>query len=56
LAAKPFLDYPVGTKSQPQEYTLDLSHAQLIELNKALKAMADHPVRTAPRDLMIWPR
>ena len=52
----PFLDYPIGTKYQPEEHVLELSHAHLIELNGALKAMAGRPVRYALRDFTIWPR
>jgi glyoxylase-like metal-dependent hydrolase (beta-lactamase superfamily II) len=52
----PFLDYPVGTKYQPEEHVLELSHAHLVELNEALKSMAGHPVRYALRDFTIWPR
>lgn len=52
----PFLDYPIGTKYQPEEHVLELSHAHLVELNEALKAMAGRPVRYALRDFTIWPR
>lgn len=52
----PFLDYPIGTKYQPDEHVLELSHAHLIELNEALKTMAGRPVRYALRDFTIWPR
>jgi glyoxylase-like metal-dependent hydrolase (beta-lactamase superfamily II) len=52
----PFLDYPVGTKYQPEEHVLELSHAHLVELNEALKSMHSHPVRYALRDFTIWPR
>jgi glyoxylase-like metal-dependent hydrolase (beta-lactamase superfamily II) len=52
----PFLDYPIGTKYQPKEHVLQLSHAHLIELNEALKAMAGRPLRYALRDFTIWPR
>jgi glyoxylase-like metal-dependent hydrolase (beta-lactamase superfamily II) len=51
----PFLDYPVGTKYQPQEHVLELSHAQLVELNEALKGMSGDVVRYAMRDFTIWP-
>jgi hydroxyacylglutathione hydrolase len=51
----PFLDYPVGTKYQPEEHVLELSHAHLVELNEALKSMSGHPVRYALRDFTIWP-
>ena len=52
----PFLDYPIGTKYQPEEHVLELSHAHLIELNETLKAMAGRQVRSAMRDFTVWPR
>ncbi len=51
----PFLDYPIGTKYQPEEHVLQLSHAHLVEMNEALKAMNGHVVRYALRDFTIWP-
>jgi len=51
----PFLDYPIGTKYQPEEHVLQLSHAHLIEMNEALKSMNGHVVRYALRDFTIWP-
>ncbi len=55
-SSTPFLDYVVGTKYQPNEHVLELSHADLVELNDALKGMNGHPVRYALRDFTIWPR
>lgn len=55
-AKMPFLDYPVGTKYQPDEHVLELSHAHLAELNDALRSMNEKPVRYAMRDFTIWPR
>jgi len=55
-SSTPFVDYPVGTKYQPEEHVLELSHAQLVELNEALKPMGDHAVRYALRDFTIWPK
>jgi hydroxyacylglutathione hydrolase len=55
-SSTPFLDYPVGTKYQPEEHVLELSHAQLVELNEALKTMGDHAVRYALRDFTVWPK
>lgn len=51
-----FLDYPIGTKYQPDEHVLELSHAHLIELDVTLKGMAGRPVRYALRDFTVWPR
>jgi hydroxyacylglutathione hydrolase len=54
-SSTPFLDYPVGTKYQPEEHILELSHAHMVELNEALKAMNGSVVRYALRDFTIWP-
>jgi glyoxylase-like metal-dependent hydrolase (beta-lactamase superfamily II) len=55
-SSTPYLDYPVGTKYQPDEHQLALSRGTLLELHEALEAMRDKPVRMALRDLTIWPR
>ena len=54
-ARTPFLDYPVGTKFQPDEHVLELSRGQLLELADALDAMSGSVVRRAMRDFTIWP-
>jgi glyoxylase-like metal-dependent hydrolase (beta-lactamase superfamily II) len=54
-ARTPFLDYPVGTKFQPDEHTLELSRGHLLELNDALEQMGGNVVRRAMRDFTIWP-
>src|SRR5262249_18174547 len=51
----PYVDYPVGTKYQPEEHSLELGRAHLLELNLALKRMRDKPLRLALRDFTIWP-
>jgi hydroxyacylglutathione hydrolase len=53
-ARTPYLDYKVGTKYQPDEHSLELGRAQLLELNDALSRM-HAPARLALRDLTIWP-
>jgi hydroxyacylglutathione hydrolase len=55
-ANTPYLDYPVRTVYQPDEHPLALSRGTLLELNEALIAMRDKPVRYALRDFTIWPR
>ncbi|HKV98899.1 MAG TPA: MBL fold metallo-hydrolase [Vicinamibacterales bacterium] len=55
-ARTPYLDYPVGTKYQPDEHVLELGRAQLLELNDTLTAMNGKIVRTAMRDFTIWPQ
>ena len=52
----PYLDYPVGTKYQPEEHPLALSRAQLLELAAGLEEMKSHPMRRAFRDFTIWPK
>ena len=52
----PYLDYPVGTKYQPQEHELPLARAHLLELDLALEEMQSHPVRIALRDFTVWPK
>lgn len=51
----PFLDYPVGTKYQPDEHVLELGRSHLIELNDALRSMNGTVTRMAMRDFTIWP-
>lgn len=55
-ARTPYLDYPVGTKYQPDEHVLELGRGQLLELNDALVAMNGTIVRMAMRDFTIWPQ
>jgi glyoxylase-like metal-dependent hydrolase (beta-lactamase superfamily II) len=54
--AVPYKDYPIGTKDQPEEHELALSRGALLELEDALHAMGDKPVRMALRDFTIWPK
>ena len=51
----PYLDYPVGTKFQPDEHALELASGQLLELNLALAQMEGHVVRRTFRDFTVWP-
>ncbi len=51
----PYLDYPIGTVSQPDEHALELGRAHLLELNEALQNMNGKIVRMAFRDFTIWP-
>ncbi len=55
-ARTPFLDYPIGTKFQADEHTLELSRGQLLELNDALGQMGSAIVRRAMADFTIWPK
>jgi hydroxyacylglutathione hydrolase len=51
----PFLDYPEGTTSQPDEHGLALGRAHLLELADALDEMAPGVERRRLRDFTIWP-
>ena len=52
----PFRDYPVGTVDQPDEHGLDLTTAQLFELDSAVQTMRGRLTRTLLRDVTIWPQ
>jgi hydroxyacylglutathione hydrolase len=54
-ARTPFLDYPVGTRFQPDEHALELSRGHLLELNDALQQMGGAVTRRAMRDFTVWP-
>ena len=51
----PFVDYPQGTKHQPEEHALELGRAHLLELQAALRDMGGTIQRRALRDFTIWP-
>jgi hydroxyacylglutathione hydrolase len=48
-----FLDYPRGTVYQPEEHSLDLTRAHVIELNDAFLKMADKPATIALPEFTI---
>jgi hydroxyacylglutathione hydrolase len=54
-ARTPFLDYPIGTRFQPDEHVLELSRGHLLELNDALERMGSVVVRRAMADFTVWP-
>ena len=55
-ARTPFVDYPEGTVSQPDEHDLALGRAHLLELDQTLSSLdLDHLPRVALRDFTIWP-
>jgi hydroxyacylglutathione hydrolase len=54
--ATPFVDYPIGTTYQPQEHTLELGRAHLLELLAALEQIQSKPVKLALRDFTVFPR
>jgi hydroxyacylglutathione hydrolase len=51
----PYVDYPEGTTYQPDEHTLELGRAHLLELNDALTEMHGTIVRRVLRDFTVWP-
>ena len=55
-SSTPFVDYPVRTTYQPQEHSLELGRAHLLELLAGLEAMQANPQRAFFRDFTIWPR
>jgi glyoxylase-like metal-dependent hydrolase (beta-lactamase superfamily II) len=48
-----YLDYPRGTTYQPEEHTLELSRAHVIELNEAFIALKAKPEKTAMPETTI---
>jgi hydroxyacylglutathione hydrolase len=48
-----FLDYPRGTVYQPEEHSLDLTRAHVIELNDAFVKMGDKPATVALPEFTI---
>lgn len=50
-----YLDYPIGTVYQPDEHSLELGRAHLLELNQALRDLNGKMERLAFRDFTIWP-
>jgi glyoxylase-like metal-dependent hydrolase (beta-lactamase superfamily II) len=52
----PYVDYPVGTKDQPNEHGLDLTPAQLFELDSAVQTMRGRFRRVLLRAVTIWPQ
>jgi hydroxyacylglutathione hydrolase len=55
-SATPYVDYPVGTKFQPEEHSLELGRAHLLELLAGLEALQGKPARAFFRDFTIWPK
>jgi hydroxyacylglutathione hydrolase len=51
----PFVDYPQGTRYQPDEHALELGHAHLLELDTALDRMTGGIERRVLRDFTVWP-
>jgi glyoxylase-like metal-dependent hydrolase (beta-lactamase superfamily II) len=52
----PFLDYPRGTKYQPDEHVLELNRGVLLELDAALTSLNGKPARVVLRDVILSPQ
>ena len=55
-ARTPFTDYPVGTQDQPDEDRLELSRAELVTLDSAVRTMRGRITRTRLPRFTIWPK
>jgi len=51
----PYVDYPEGTTFQPDEHSLELGRAHLLELQEALRQMGEAVQRRSLRDFTVWP-
>jgi diguanylate cyclase (GGDEF)-like protein len=54
-ARTPFTDYPVGTQDQPDEDRLELSRAELVTLDSAVRSMRGRFARVRLPRFTIWP-
>jgi glyoxylase-like metal-dependent hydrolase (beta-lactamase superfamily II) len=51
----PYVDYPQGTRYQPDEHVLELGRAHLLELQDALRSIGTPLQRRVLRDFTVWP-
>jgi hydroxyacylglutathione hydrolase len=51
-----YLDYPRGTTYQPEEHSLELTRANVIELNEAFISIKANPEKTALSEITITTR
>ncbi len=54
-SSTPARDYPQGTVDQPSEHALQLTRAQLVELDSVVQRMRGNFVRTVMADYTVWP-
>lgn len=54
-ARTPFTDYPIKTQDQPNEDRLELSRAELVTLDSAVRGMRGRFTRTRMQRFTIWP-
>ena len=52
----PYVDYPIGTKYQPEEHSLELGRAHLLELLEGLESQHGEPKKVFYRDFTIFPK
>jgi glyoxylase-like metal-dependent hydrolase (beta-lactamase superfamily II) len=52
----PYLDYPRGTTYQPNEHRLELTRANVLELNEAFQSIKDKPDKLALPDFTVQPQ
>ena len=55
MSNKPTIDYPTGTKFQPDEHRLPLTVKDLVLLNSTLKKIGDTPTYQKLADFIIYP-
>ena len=55
-SSAPFVDYPTGTRYQPNEHSLELSRSHLLELLAGLEAQEGDLKKQSMRDFTIVPR
>ena len=55
MTTTPGEDYPMQAPNHPDEHRLDLPYADLLELQRAVHAMGDNPVRQVHPDFIIYP-
>ncbi len=56
MSSRPGIDYPVRTRYQPEEHSLELRLSHLVELHQALVAIGDEPEMEVHDDFIIVPR
>jgi glyoxylase-like metal-dependent hydrolase (beta-lactamase superfamily II) len=55
-SATPYLDYPIRTTYQPNEHSLAMTRANVLELNEAVQSMKDKPEKLALPDFTVQPQ
>jgi glyoxylase-like metal-dependent hydrolase (beta-lactamase superfamily II) len=55
MTTSPGQDFPQGAPTHPGEHALELSYADLLELQAAVHKMGATPARDRHRDFIVWP-